>query len=81
MADATAADRGAFRTPSLRNVALSGPYMHNGRFATLEEAVDFHLAGGGRGQGGLVGQVDAALTARALAAEDRAGRSSTSSPR
>jgi cytochrome c peroxidase len=33
------ADVAAFRTPTLRNVALSAPYMHNGKFATLEEAV------------------------------------------
>jgi len=34
-----AADRGKFKTPSLRNVALTAPYMHDGRFATLEDAV------------------------------------------
>lgn len=39
-------DRGAFRTPALRNVALRAPYMHNGRFATLEEVVDFYDRGG-----------------------------------
>ena len=33
------ADRGRFATPSLRNVALTAPYMHDGRFATLEEVV------------------------------------------
>jgi len=33
-------DIGAFRTPSLRNVAATGPYFHDGRAATLEEAVD-----------------------------------------
>ncbi|GDY23879.1 hypothetical protein LBMAG56_52260 [Verrucomicrobiota bacterium] len=33
------ADRGRFVTPSLRNVALTAPYMHDGRFATLEEVV------------------------------------------
>ncbi len=38
-------DRGKFKTPSLRNVALTAPYMHDGRFATLEEAVA-HYAGG-----------------------------------
>ena len=32
-------DRGKFKTPSLRNVALTGPYMHDGRFATLEEVI------------------------------------------
>ncbi|MCC6143237.1 MAG: hypothetical protein IT368_05475, partial [Candidatus Hydrogenedentes bacterium] len=39
-------DRGAFRSPSLRNIALRAPYMHNGRFATLEEVVDFYDRGG-----------------------------------
>src|SRR5690606_6840289 len=34
------------RSPSLRNVALRAPYMHNGRFATLEEVVDFYDRGG-----------------------------------
>lgn len=41
-----ARDRGRFRTPSLRNVALRGPFMHDGRFATLEEVVDFYDRGG-----------------------------------
>ncbi len=36
-------DRFAFRTPPLRNVALTGPYMHNGAYATLEGAVRHHL--------------------------------------
>ena len=39
--------RGAFRTPGLRNIALTAPYMHSGRFATLREAVAFYT--GGRG--------------------------------
>jgi cytochrome c peroxidase len=38
--------KGAFKTPSLRGVALSGPYFHDGRAATLEEAVDLILKGG-----------------------------------
>ena len=38
--------KGAFKTPSLRGVALSGPYFHDGRAATLEEAVDFMVKGG-----------------------------------
>ena len=37
-----AADRGKFRTPSLRNVAVTAPYMHDGRFATLEEVIDHY---------------------------------------
>ncbi len=40
------ADRGAFRTPSLRNVELRAPYMHNGRFASLEDVVNFYNRGG-----------------------------------
>jgi parallel beta-helix repeat protein len=42
---------GAFKAPTLRNVALSAPYMHNGAFATLEEVVDFYAKGGGADQG------------------------------
>lgn len=37
-----ARDRFAFRTPSLRNVALTAPYFHNGAFATLEAAIRHH---------------------------------------
>ncbi len=39
-------DRWKFKTPSLRNVALTAPYMHNGSIATLEEVVDFYAQGG-----------------------------------
>ena len=35
-------DAGKFSTPSLRNVALTAPYMHDGRFATLEEVIDHY---------------------------------------
>lgn len=38
-------DRGKFKTPSLRNVAVTGPYMHDGRFATLEEVVAHYVQG------------------------------------
>lgn len=37
-----AEDIGAFRTPSLRNVALGAPYLHDGSAATLEDAIDRH---------------------------------------
>ncbi|MFO0636041.1 MAG: di-heme enzyme [Nannocystaceae bacterium] len=40
------ADRGRFRAPTLRNVAVSGPYMHDGSIATLEEVLDTYAAGG-----------------------------------
>jgi len=39
-------DYGKFKTPSLRNVALSAPYMHDGRFNTLEEVIDHYDSGG-----------------------------------
>jgi cytochrome c peroxidase len=42
---------GAFKAPTLRNIALTAPYMHNGVFATLEEVVDFYADGGGRADG------------------------------
>lgn len=40
------AQKGAWRTPSLRNVALTAPYMHNGAFATLEEVIEHYNHGG-----------------------------------
>lgn len=40
------ADSWAYRTPGLRNVALTGPYMHDGSIATLEEVVEFYNRGG-----------------------------------
>lgn len=57
LADAAARDRkpapadtetfkGAYKTPSLRGLALTAPYFHDGRAATLEEAADFMLQGG-----------------------------------
>lgn len=39
-------DFGRFKTPSLRNVALTAPYMHDGSFATLEEVIEFYDRGG-----------------------------------
>ena len=45
------ADRHAFQAPSLRNIAHTAPYMHNGAFATLDEVVRFYNRGGGRGLG------------------------------
>ncbi len=39
-------DSGRFKTPTLRNVALSAPYMHDGRFATLEEVIEHYNSGG-----------------------------------
>ena len=39
-------DRWAYRTPTLRNVALSAPYMHDGSLATLEQVIDYYDQGG-----------------------------------
>ena len=39
----------SFKTPTLRNIELTGPYMHNGVFNTLEEVMDFYNEGGGEG--------------------------------
>ncbi len=41
----------AFKTPTLRNIALTAPYMHNGAYKTLEEVIDFYDNGGGAGIG------------------------------
>ncbi|MFV8442815.1 cytochrome-c peroxidase [Flavobacterium sp. LB2P44] len=43
--------RNSFKTPTLRNVELTAPYMHNGVFKTLEEVIDFYNDGGGNGLG------------------------------
>lgn len=39
----------AFKTPTLREIASTGPYMHNGTFPTLDEVIDFFNRGGGKG--------------------------------
>lgn len=39
-------DNGMFKSPTLRNIALTAPYMHNGMFQTLEEVVDHYVSGG-----------------------------------
>ena len=41
----------SFKTPTVRNIAITGPYMHNGVYTTLEEVVDFYNKGGGAGLG------------------------------
>ncbi len=49
-ADTGADNRYAFRTPSLRNLAYTAPYMHNGTFSTLDAVINFYnQVGGGRG--------------------------------
>ncbi|MEI6851516.1 MAG: cytochrome c peroxidase [Bacteroidota bacterium] len=38
-------DHGAYKAPSLRNIELTGPYMHDGRFQTLDQVIDFYSEG------------------------------------
>ncbi len=59
----------AFKVPTLRNVALTAPYMHNGRFQTLSEVLDFYSLGGGAGQG--LDNLDDKIRAFALTAEEK----------
>jgi cytochrome c peroxidase len=40
-----ASENGKFRIPTLRNIAATAPYMHDGRFKTLEEVIDFYSEG------------------------------------
>jgi cytochrome c peroxidase len=49
--DHVAEHRFAFKVPTLRNVALTAPYMHNGAYATLEDVMTFYEHGGGAGVG------------------------------
>ena len=41
----------SFKTPSVRNAALTAPYMHNGVFKTLKQVLDFYNNAGGKGLG------------------------------
>src|SRR5207247_5127284 len=59
-------DTGAFKTPTLRNVALTAPYMHDGSLPTLDAVVDFYNGGGGRRAG-----VDPAIVPLGLDSRDR----------
>jgi cytochrome c peroxidase len=59
-------DRGAFKTPTLRSVALTAPYMHDGAFKTLEEVIDFYDKGGGKNP-----QLDPFITPLNLTADEK----------
>jgi parallel beta-helix repeat protein len=61
----------AFKVPTLRNVARTAPYMHNGRFATLREVVLFYQKGGGRGHGLDLPNLDDKIRAFALTTEEQ----------
>lgn len=61
---------GAFRTPSLRNLPRTGPYMHNGAYPTIEDAVRAHADTGRRAAAGELTDVDAELQAMQLGDQD-----------
>ncbi len=60
--------RGQFRTPTLRDLEHSGPYMHAGQMATLEEVVDFYVDGGATP---VSGTLDADIAPLTLSDEER----------
>jgi Cytochrome c peroxidase len=62
-------DRGRFRVPTLRNVALTAPYMHDGRFATLEEVIEHYVAGGKHADS--IGVVDSQIRTLDLSAAEK----------
>jgi cytochrome c peroxidase len=66
-ADPSAAD-GAFKTPGLRGVARTAPYMHTGGFATLRDVVLFYRDGGGAS--GFSGKKDVAMQPLLLSDQD-----------
>ncbi|HSP81314.1 MAG TPA: cytochrome-c peroxidase, partial [Myxococcaceae bacterium] len=61
---------GAFKTPTLRNVALTAPYMHTGDVATLEEVIDLYDKGG-EPAGSFAGVVSETITPLELTDEEK----------
>jgi cytochrome c peroxidase len=61
----------AFKTPTLRHIAQTAPYMHNGVFSTLEEVIDFYDKGGGLGMGIDVGNQTLPPTALHLSRSEK----------
>lgn len=61
------ADKGAFKTPTLRQVAKTAPYMHDGSMKTLKEVVDFYAGGGNSNP-----HLDKEIKASQLSASERA---------
>jgi cytochrome c peroxidase len=62
----------AFKVPTLRNVALTAPYMHNGRFVTLSEVIDFYAGGGGVAHGFVPEVLDDKIRPFALSDQEKA---------
>jgi len=59
-------DRGRFKTPTLRNVAVTAPYMHDGSLANLDDVVDFYNRGGGKNP-----YLDGSIAPLGLTAEEK----------
>jgi cytochrome c peroxidase len=59
-------DRGAFKTPTLREVTRTAPYMHDGSFATLEDVIDYYDRGGQQNPG-----LDSRLRPLGLTSQDK----------
>jgi cytochrome c peroxidase len=62
-----AEDRGAFKTPTLREISRTAPYMHDGSFPTLNDVIDYYDRGGQRNSG-----LDPKLRPLGLSAEEKA---------
>lgn len=66
-----ARDKAKFREVTMRNIALTAPYMHDGRFQTLEEVLEHYTSGGHAGTA-LASELATAATLRTLDARDKA---------
>lgn len=64
-------DTGAFKTPTVRNIAKTAPYFHHGAFPTLELVVDFYDKGGGKGLGLTVSNQDPLIVPLRLTAAEK----------
>lgn len=67
--EAAEGDLGAFKTPSLRSVSQTGPYMHTGTISTLEDVMDYYAAGGH--PEGFVGEPDPMLQSFEMTERER----------
>ena len=65
------ATQASFKIPALRNVELTGPYMHNGSIATLEQVLEFYSRGGNANNGDMH-NIIGSITVLANSAKNRA---------
>jgi cytochrome c peroxidase len=62
----------AFKTPTVRNAAVTAPYMHNGVFATLDDVITFYAKGGAKSAGARLPNLTLPFDSLSLDARDRA---------